>query len=123
MFETMTSALIDEYPDYLRPKKMIFHGVLCFIAFLLGIPCVTRVKCNIFSTFYKLPSKANVNFCLNGHLNLFYKLFNETQNFVIFFIYVLLFSFLLHVILWKNKLYWLVLLFYFTLNFTLLYLY
>ena len=69
MFETMTSALIDEFPDYLRPKKMIFHGVLCFIAFLLGIPCVTRVGCKIFSRFKKLPGKANANFCFMASLS------------------------------------------------------
>ncbi|KAK3099577.1 hypothetical protein FSP39_006430, partial [Pinctada imbricata] len=40
MFETMTSAFVDEFPEYLKNKKVRFTAFVCFIEFLLGIPCV-----------------------------------------------------------------------------------
>ncbi|XP_012934684.1 sodium- and chloride-dependent glycine transporter 1 [Aplysia californica] len=40
MFETMTSAFIDEYPQLLRKKKILFTAFMCFIEFVLGIPIV-----------------------------------------------------------------------------------
>ncbi|XP_014668396.1 PREDICTED: sodium- and chloride-dependent glycine transporter 1-like [Priapulus caudatus] len=40
MFETMTSSLIDEFPQLLRNRKMLFTGFMCFIEFLFGIPCI-----------------------------------------------------------------------------------
>ena len=43
MFETMTSAFVDEFPELLRDRKVLFTAVMCFIEFLLGIPFVTRV--------------------------------------------------------------------------------
>lgn len=43
MFETMTTAFVDEFPEYLRQKKMLFTAGICFIEFLLGIPFVTQV--------------------------------------------------------------------------------
>jgi len=42
MFETMTSAFIDEFPRYLKSKKMLVTATLCFVEFLLGIPCITQ---------------------------------------------------------------------------------
>lgn len=42
MFETMTSAFMDEFPELLRKKKVLFTAVVCFIEFLLGIPFVTE---------------------------------------------------------------------------------
>jgi len=42
MFETMTSAFIDEFPSQLRNKKVLMTAVMCFIEFLLGIPCITQ---------------------------------------------------------------------------------
>ncbi|XP_064608852.1 sodium- and chloride-dependent glycine transporter 1-like isoform X2 [Liolophura sinensis] len=42
MFETMTSAFVDEFPQYLKGKKTLFTALLCFIEFLLGIPCITQ---------------------------------------------------------------------------------
>ena len=44
MFETMTSAFIDEFPHLLRNKKLLFTGFMCFIEFVLGIPCVFQVN-------------------------------------------------------------------------------
>ncbi|XP_076446150.1 sodium-dependent proline transporter-like isoform X2 [Babylonia areolata] len=40
MFETMTSAFIDEFPHLLKNKKVLFTAIMCFIEFVLGIPCV-----------------------------------------------------------------------------------
>ncbi|GFN78067.1 sodium- and chloride-dependent glycine transporter 1-like [Plakobranchus ocellatus] len=40
MFETMTSAFIDEYPLLLRHKKVQFTAFMCVIEFLLGIPMI-----------------------------------------------------------------------------------
>ena len=40
MFETMTSAFVDEFPGFLKNKKVRFTAFVCFIEFLLGIPCV-----------------------------------------------------------------------------------
>ena len=42
MFETMTSAFVDEYPKQLKgeKKKMLLCAGLCFVEFLLGIPCI-----------------------------------------------------------------------------------
>jgi len=42
MFETMTSAFVDEFPHLLRKRKILLTAVLCFIEFLLGIPCITN---------------------------------------------------------------------------------
>lgn len=44
MFETMTSAFMDEFPELLRKKKVLFTAVVCFIEFLLGIPFITQVR-------------------------------------------------------------------------------
>ena len=40
MFETMTSAFIDEYPALLRNKKIQFTALMCIIEFCLGIPII-----------------------------------------------------------------------------------
>ncbi|OWF47645.1 sodium- and chloride-dependent GABA transporter 1-like [Mizuhopecten yessoensis] len=42
MFETMTSAFVDEFPDLLKNRKELFTAFMCFIEFLLGIPCVMQ---------------------------------------------------------------------------------
>ncbi|XP_069142229.1 sodium- and chloride-dependent GABA transporter 1-like [Argopecten irradians] len=42
MFETMTSAFVDEFPDLLANRKVLFTAVMCFIEFLLGVPCVMQ---------------------------------------------------------------------------------
>ncbi|XP_041356847.1 sodium- and chloride-dependent glycine transporter 1-like [Gigantopelta aegis] len=42
MFETMTSAFIDEFPELLRDRKVLFTAVMCFVEFLLGIPFITQ---------------------------------------------------------------------------------
>jgi len=39
MFECLISAFVDEFP-WLRPKKILFTAFMCFVLFLLGIPCV-----------------------------------------------------------------------------------
>ena len=47
MFETMTSAFIDEFPSYLQNKKVLFTAAMCFVEFLLGIPCIMQVPFNL----------------------------------------------------------------------------
>ncbi|CAL1546239.1 unnamed protein product [Lymnaea stagnalis] len=42
MFETMTSAFIDEYPRTLRMHKTSFTAFVCLVEFLLGIPMVCQ---------------------------------------------------------------------------------
>ncbi|XP_035210687.1 sodium- and chloride-dependent glycine transporter 1-like [Stegodyphus dumicola] len=42
MFETAISAFVDEFPSVLQKRKTLFTAVLCFIMFLLGLPCVTE---------------------------------------------------------------------------------
>nr|XP_022326231.1 sodium- and chloride-dependent glycine transporter 1-like [Crassostrea virginica] len=42
MFETMTSAFVDEFPGLLKNRKMLFTALFCFIEFLLGIPCIMQ---------------------------------------------------------------------------------
>ncbi|CAI9734865.1 sodium- and chloride-dependent glycine transporter 1-like [Octopus vulgaris] len=42
MFETMLSAFMDEYPEYLRGKKTLICAVACFVELLLGLPCITQ---------------------------------------------------------------------------------
>ncbi|XP_069130315.1 sodium- and chloride-dependent glycine transporter 1-like [Argopecten irradians] len=42
MFETMSSAFIDEFPELLKNKKALFTAFMCFLEFLLGIPCVMQ---------------------------------------------------------------------------------
>lgn len=44
MFETMTSAFIDEFPHLLKNKKVAFTAFMCFVEFVLGIPCVFQVN-------------------------------------------------------------------------------
>ena len=44
MFETMTSAFVDEFPELLKNRKMLFTALFCFIEFLLGIPCIMQVR-------------------------------------------------------------------------------
>ncbi|GIX89489.1 sodium- and chloride-dependent glycine transporter 2 [Caerostris extrusa] len=42
MFETTISAFVDEFPSVLKKRKTLFTGFLCFVMFLLGLPCVTE---------------------------------------------------------------------------------
>ncbi|XP_033743262.1 sodium- and chloride-dependent GABA transporter 1-like [Pecten maximus] len=42
MFETMTSAFVDEFPDLLKNRKELFTAFMCFVEFLIGIPCVMQ---------------------------------------------------------------------------------
>ncbi|KAK6173295.1 hypothetical protein SNE40_016772 [Patella caerulea] len=42
MFETMTSAFVDEFPQFLRNKKLIFTVGMCLVEFVLGIPCIMQ---------------------------------------------------------------------------------
>jgi len=42
MFETMTSAFIDEYPELLRGKKTLIVGIVCIVEFCFGIPCIMQ---------------------------------------------------------------------------------
>ena len=41
MFQTLTSAFIDEF-DFLKSKKLLLTAVLCVVEFLMGIPCITN---------------------------------------------------------------------------------
>ncbi|CAG5131873.1 unnamed protein product, partial [Candidula unifasciata] len=40
MFETITSAFIDEYPGLLRKRKVAFTALMCLVEFLLGVPLI-----------------------------------------------------------------------------------
>ncbi|KAK3770220.1 hypothetical protein RRG08_038731 [Elysia crispata] len=40
MFETMTSAFVDEYPKLLRKNKLAFTAFMCSVEFCLGIPMI-----------------------------------------------------------------------------------
>ncbi|KAL5012506.1 hypothetical protein ScPMuIL_011057 [Solemya velum] len=42
MFETCLSAFMDEYPQYLRDKRVLVSAVVCVFEFLVGIPLVTQ---------------------------------------------------------------------------------
>ncbi|OWF45691.1 Sodium- and chloride-dependent glycine transporter 2 [Mizuhopecten yessoensis] len=42
MVETITSAFVDEFPDLLANRKVLFTAIMCFIEFLLGVPCVMQ---------------------------------------------------------------------------------
>ncbi|XP_067663699.1 sodium- and chloride-dependent glycine transporter 1-like [Haliotis asinina] len=42
MFETMLSGVIDEYPKYLRNKKVLVTAACCFFEFIIGLPLITQ---------------------------------------------------------------------------------
>ncbi|KAG2464382.1 S6A14 protein, partial [Polypterus senegalus] len=48
--ETITTALQDEFPKYLRSRRALITVVACVVLYLLGLPCVTGkvnpVKCH-----------------------------------------------------------------------------
>ncbi|GBN63179.1 Sodium- and chloride-dependent glycine transporter 2 [Araneus ventricosus] len=41
-FESIVSALADEYPRFLQKRKTLFSAILCLLLFALGLPCVTQ---------------------------------------------------------------------------------
>ena len=43
MFQSVTSAFIDEF-DWLKNKKILLTAALCAFEFLMGIPCITKVR-------------------------------------------------------------------------------
>lgn len=70
MFETMTSAFVDEFPHLLKNRKVLFTAFFCFIEFLLGIPCVMQVTITylqkkMFNSLVKLNKKFMV-MCLTS---------------------------------------------------------
>ncbi|KAH9504006.1 Sodium- and chloride-dependent glycine transporter 2 [Bulinus truncatus] len=42
MFETITSAFVDEYPRVLHRRKTLLTGTLCLVEFSLGIPMICQ---------------------------------------------------------------------------------
>jgi hypothetical protein len=40
----MISAFTDEYPKYLKNRKMLFTAGVCVVEFFLGIPCIMEVR-------------------------------------------------------------------------------
>ncbi|WAQ99613.1 SC6A5-like protein [Mya arenaria] len=42
MFETCLSAIIDEYPNVLRKRRVMVAAIACFAEFLLGLPLITE---------------------------------------------------------------------------------
>lgn len=41
--ETIVTAVTDEFPYYLRPKKASFSAVICIALFLMGLILTTEV--------------------------------------------------------------------------------
>ncbi|KAG2464282.1 S6A14 protein, partial [Polypterus senegalus] len=41
IIETITTALQDEFPKYLRSRRALITVVVCVVLYLLGLPCVT----------------------------------------------------------------------------------
>lgn len=42
--ETIVTAVTDEFPYYLRPKKASFSAVICIALFLMGLILTTEVR-------------------------------------------------------------------------------
>ncbi|KAF1650358.1 Sodium-dependent proline transporter, partial [Aptenodytes patagonicus] len=42
--ETIVTAVTDEFPYYLRPKKASFSAVICIVLFLMGLILTTEVR-------------------------------------------------------------------------------
>ena len=50
-FETVLSAIVDEFPSYLRPHKMLFAACVSFLLYLAGLPLTTNVSSELAYTF------------------------------------------------------------------------
>ncbi|KAK2721160.1 sodium- and chloride-dependent GABA transporter 1-like [Artemia franciscana] len=66
--EGFFTAIIDEWPAYLRPRKEAFIAVVCFISFLIGLPLVSQGGVFVFEIF---------NFYAASHLSLLWLIFFE----------------------------------------------
>lgn len=42
--ETIVTAVTDEFPYYLRPKKVVFSGLICMAMYLMGLVLTTDVS-------------------------------------------------------------------------------
>lgn len=42
--ETIVTAVTDEFPYYLRPKKAVFSGLICVAMYLMGLVLTTDVS-------------------------------------------------------------------------------
>lgn len=42
--ETIVTAVTDEFPYYLRPKKAVFSGLICVAMYLMGLILTTDVS-------------------------------------------------------------------------------
>lgn len=42
--ETIVTAVTDEFPYYLRPKKVVFSGLICVAMYLMGLVLTTDVS-------------------------------------------------------------------------------
>lgn len=42
--ETIVTAVTDEFPYYLRPKKVMFSGLICVAMYLMGLVLTTEVS-------------------------------------------------------------------------------
>lgn len=42
--ETIVTAVTDEFPYYLRPKKAVFSGLICVSMYLMGLVLTTDVS-------------------------------------------------------------------------------